>query len=440
MVQEEDVLDTWFSSWLWPFATLGWPEKTQALAKFYPTTVLVSGYDILFFWIARMIMAGLHFTGQPPYRDIFITGMIKDKLGRWMSKSLGNGIDPLDMIEQYGADAVRFCLTILCAQGQDIKLDPTKFEMGRNFANKIWNAYNVFGQFMEPGRDYRRTRSFGELSLVERWMLTRLNRTVEAVNDDISRYRLNEAITKVYTLFWGDYCDWYLELIKPAPGERMDDETIALAVDLYERMLELLHPFMPFITEELWHQLRPRTGGETCMHAAWPVTNDAEVDEGALDAFSVIQEMISGIRNVKAQYGVPPGKDIAATIAVGRKAAGLADVLAAHPAYFGRLARVAALSVGTEARKPHASAAVVVGAHQVFIPLAGMIDLDVERARLQKEIDQKERFLAGVDRKLRNQDFVSRAPAEVVERERAKAADAGAELRRLRESLADLQD
>jgi valyl-tRNA synthetase len=439
MVQEEDVLDTWFSSWLWPFATLGWPERTPELAKFYPTTVLVSGYDILFFWIARMIMAGLHFTGQPPYRDIFITGMIKDKLGRWMSKSLGNGIDPLDMIDEYGADAVRFCLTILCAQGQDIKLDPTKFEMGRNFANKIWNAFNVFGQFMEPGREYRRIRPFAELSLVERWMLTRLSRTIEAVDEDLARYRLNEAITKVYTLFWGDYCDWYLELIKPAPGGRMSDETIALAVELYERMLELLHPFMPFITEELWHQLRPRAEGETCMRAAWPRPNRSETDDDAAEAFATIQDMISGIRNIRAQYGVPPGKEIAATIAVGKRQAAMAEVLSEHAPYFSRLARVADLAVGREAQRPAASAAVVVGPHQVFVPLAGMIDLDVERSRLRKEIDQKEQFLAGVDRKLRNQQFLNKAPADVVERERAKAADAGAELRRLRESLADIK-
>src|SRR5690606_32588819 len=239
------VLDTWFSSWLWPFATLGWPEETDDLRRFYPATVLVSGYDILCVWIARMIMAGLHFTGRVPYTDVFITGMIKDRLGRWMSKSLGNGIDPLDMIEQYGADAVRFSLVLLCAQGQDIKLEPTKFEMGRNFANKIWNAFNVFGRFMEDGRDYRRQRSFDDLDLAEKWILTRLNEMVHAVDEAASRYRLNEAVALIYDLFWGDYCDWYLELIKPAPGQdgrpsTMDEETLALAVEVYEQMLALL--------------------------------------------------------------------------------------------------------------------------------------------------------------------------------------------------------
>ena len=448
MVQDNDVLDTWFSSWLFPFATLGWPEKdgeTQAdLEYFHPTDVLVSGYDILFFWIARMIMASLHFMGEIPYRDIFITGMIKDKLGRWMSKSLGNGIDPLEMIEQYGADAVRFSLTVLCAQGQDIKLDPSRFEMGRNFSNKIWNAFNVFGRFMEEGKDYRRQRAFDELGLAEQWMLTRLNRTIEAVDADIERYRLNEALTKIYTLFWGDYCDWYLELIKPrrfneeAGGEAMDEDTIALAVELYETMVQLLHPFMPFITEALWHRLRPRAEGEACIVSAWPSANTAEADDGAAATFSLMQEMVSSIRNVKSRYGVAPGKEIAAIINLPHEADGLAEALAAHQHYFARLARVADLTVGSGQEKPAASASVVIREHEVFVPLAGMVDLEHERARLVKEIEQKEKFLIGVQRKLQNQQFVSRAPAEVVERERQKERDATAELHRLRANLKDL--
>ncbi|MFQ5568669.1 MAG: valine--tRNA ligase [Rhodothermales bacterium] len=443
MVQDEDVLDTWFSSWLWPFATLGWPHTEDEdvrldLAYFHPTRVLVSGYDILFFWIARMIMASLHFMGEIPYRDIFITGMIKDKLGRWMSKSLGNGIDPLEMIEQYGADAVRFSLTILCAQGQDIKLDPTKFEMGRNFANKIWNAFNVFGQFMEEGRDYRRARSFDELELVERWMLTRLHRTIDEVNADIARYRLNEALTKIYTLFWGDYCDWYLELIKPAYGKAMDEETIALAVELYEKMVQLLHPFMPFITEALWWRLRSREEGEACIVSAWPEADVAETDDRAAATFSLLQEMVSGIRNVKSQYGVAPGKEVAAIINLPQGADDLTRALAANERYFAKLARVSDLTVGIGQAKPKASASVVIRENEVFVPLAHMVDLEAERARLGREIEQKETFLMGVQRKLQNQQFVTRAPADVVERERQKERDATAELNRLRANLEDL--
>jgi valyl-tRNA synthetase len=435
MVQDEDVLDTWFSSWLWPFATLGWPDETPDLKKFYPGSVLVSGYDILFFWIARMIMAGLHFMGEVPYKDIFITGMIKDKQGRWMSKSLGNGIDPLEMTEQYGADAVRFSLTILCAQGQDIKLDPTKFEMGRNFANKIWNAFNVFGQFMEEGKDYRRKRSFGHLDFAEQWMLTRLNQTILEVEEDLARYRLNEAVGKIYTLFWGDYCDWYLELIKPSSGEQMSEETIALAVELFETMLQLLHPFMPFITEELWTYVRPREEGDICMTSKWPVSNPDDMDASAAGHFGTMQEIISGIRNVRAQYSVAPSHEISAVLQLEND---LVAPVESHRDYFAKLARVSDLEIRTEGARPVASASVVVGRNQVFVPLKGMIDLSVERERLEKEIDEKHRFMKSIEGKLSNEQFVSRAPEAVVQKERDKLVEVGAEVKRLQDSLNEL--
>ncbi|MBT7400370.1 MAG: valine--tRNA ligase [Bacteroidetes Order II. Incertae sedis bacterium] len=435
MVQDEDVLDTWFSSWLWPFATLGWPKETDDLKKFYPGAVLVSGYDILFFWIARMIMAGLYFMGDIPYKDIFITGMIKDKQGRWMSKSLGNGIDPLEMIEEYGADAVRFSLTVLCAQGQDIKLDPTKFEMGRNFANKIWNAFNVFGQFMEDGKDYRRSRSFDELDFAERWMVTRLNQTIEEVNDDLARYRLNEAITKIYTLFWGDYCDWYLELIKPTSGSEMQEDQIALAVELFEKMLQLLHPFMPFITEELWTHVRPREKGDSCMMSSWPEQNATEMNTELAGHFGTMQELISGIRNIKAQYGVSPGQDISTLLILEPALVGPVE---SHRDYFAKLARVHDLTISTDAKRPPASASAVVGRNQVFVPLEGMIDLEVERERLRKEIEGKEKFVRAQQGKLSNENFVGRAPAAVVEKERVKLEEAKEELGRLQSSLDEL--
>lgn len=438
MVQDEDVLDTWFSSWLWPFATLGWPEETEDVKYFYPGNVLVSGYDILFFWIARMIMAGLHFTGKVPYTDIFITGMIKDKLGRWMSKSLGNGIDPLDMIEQYGADAVRFSLTILCAQGQDIKLDPTKFEMGRNFANKIWNAFNVFGQFMEEGKEYRRSRSFEELDLVEKWMLTRMNQTIGEVDEHVRKYRLNEALATVYTLFWGDYCDWYLELIKPKYGEQMEEEKIALAAEIFGQLLQLLHPFMPFITEELWWKLEAREELDSCMTSEWPTSRENEISVEEAGLFTTMQEMITAIRNIKSQYNVPPGKEIAAILNVDESEADLSNALLANSDYFGKLAKVTNLSVESGVARPTASASAVVGKSQIFVPLADMIDLEVERDRLRKEIEQKEKYRSGLERKLQNEQFVSQAPADVVEKEKQKASDAADELTRLRTSLEEL--
>jgi len=445
MVQDEDVLDTWFSSWLAPFASLGWPDETEDLEKFYPTDVLVSGYDILFFWIARMIMAGYQFTDEPPYTDIFITGMVKDEQGRWMSKSLGNGIDPLEMVDQYGADATRFTLTILCAQGQDIKLAPSKFEMGRNFANKIWNAFNVFGQFMEmdangtPTRDYRRTRSFDELELAEQWMVHRLNAAIEDMEASLDRYRLNEMAQRIYDVFWRDYCDWYLELIKPPYGEEMSEEKIALAVEIYETLLTLLHPFMPFITEELWWKVRPREEGEACIVADWPAVNADDMDADRADTFELIQEMISGIRGIKSDYGVGLGKEIAATVSLPKDATDLAATLRDNADYFDKLASVTDLTVEPDAEKPTASASVVVGRCEVFVPLKGMIDLDRERERLQKEIEQKEDFLTSVEKKLNNPQFVTKAPDEVVEKERKKKQDASAELERLRGNLEDLR-
>lgn len=438
MVQDDDVLDTWFSSWLWPFATLGWPDTTRDLAAFYPGHVLVSGYDILYFWIARMVMAGLHFMDAPPFRDVFITGMIKDAQGRWMSKSLGNGIDPIDMIEQYGADAVRYSLTVLCTPGQDIRLEPTKFEMGRNFANKIWNAFNVFGQFMDAGKSYRRTREFSDLTLVERWMVTRLNQTIASVEASMERYRLSEAVLALYDLFWRDYCDWYLELIKPQSGEEMSDETIALAVELYEQMMQLLHPFMPFITEELWHRLRPRDAGDACIASSWPAHTRAHDDQQALAVFELVQELVSGIRSVKASYGVAPSKEVSAVVSLASSQADLIAPLNEHSAYFARLAR-AEIKVAVDAPRPSASATVVAGRAQVFVPLAGMIDLDAERERLTREIEQKQQFLQSVERKLGNEKFTARAPEDVVEKERQKARDAQAEIDRLVASRSELE-
>ena len=445
MVQETDVLDTWFSSWLWPFATLGWPEETDDLDTFYPTDVLVSGYDILFFWIARMIMAGYEFTGQPPFKNVFITGMVKDAQGRWMSKSLGNGIDPLEMVDQYGADATRFTLTLLCAQGQDIKLAPSKFEMGRNFANKIWNAFNVFGQFMDrddagvPVREYQRERSFEELELVEQWMLHRLHTAIRDVEDSLDRYRLNEIAERVYDVFWRDYCDWYLELIKPPYGEEMDADKIALAAEIYETLLTLLHPLMPFITEELWWKVRPREEGEACIVADWPEADASLMDNESAETFELIQEMISGIRGIKSDYGVGLGQEIEATVSVPVEDEALADTVRRYADYFDKLASVTDLTVQPGAEKPTASASVVVGRCEVFVPLAGMIDLEQERERLRGEIAEKEDFLEGVKQKLNNRQFVNKAPDEVVERERQKKKDATAELERLQDNLADLE-
>ena len=440
--QDEDVLDTWFSSWLWPFATLGWPEDTPALRAFYPASVLVSGYDILFFWIARMIMAGTHFTGRAPFTDVFVTGMIKDKQGRWMSKSLGNGIDPLDMIETYGADAVRYTLAKLCAQGQDIKLDPAGFEGGRNFANKLWNASRVFGRFVErddagrPTVDVRRQRDFAELDLAERWLLTRLHDTVEATTESLNNYRISEAAQLVYDFVWRDFCDWYLEVSKVPHGETPSQETLALSAEVFEQILKLLHPFMPFVTEELWWTLRPRERGDALIASDWPAPSASETDPKAAATFETVQGVVTAVRQVRAQYNVPPAQDVRAVVQTADAAT--AGALDGARQYVERLAGLSELAVGADLPTPTASAAVVVEGHTVYVPLAGMIDLDVERARLGKEIEAKRGFLDGVERKLQNQAFTSRAPEAVVAKEWQKASDARAEIAALEASLAEL--
>ena len=440
--QDEDVLDTWFSSWLWPFATLGWPDDTESLSAFYPASVLVSGYDILFFWIARMIMAGTHFTGQAPFTDVFITGMIKDKQGRWMSKSLGNGIDPLDMIETYGADAVRYTLAKLCAQGQDIKLDPAGFEGGRNFANKLWNAARVFGRFAErddagrPVADLRRQRAFADLDLAERWLLTRLHDTLAATTEALDKYRISEAAQLVYDFVWRDFCDWYLEVSKAPHGETPSPETLALSTEVFEQILQLLHPFMPFVTEELWWTLRPRAAGQALIAADWPMPQPEDTDPEAAATFATVQGVVTAVRQVRAQYNVPPSQAVRAVVQTADAAT--ATALDGARAYVERLAGLSDLDVGADLPPPPASAAVVVDGHTVYVPLEGMIDLDVERARLTKEIEATTGFLGGVERKLQNQAFVSRAPEAVVAKERQKAADARAEIDALRASLAEL--
>jgi len=437
MVQDEDVLDTWFSSWLFPFATLGWPDEdpdVQAdLEYFHPSDVLVSGYDILFFWIARMIMASLYFTQKVPYRDIFITGMIKDKQGRWMSKSLGNGIDPLEVIEEYGADAVRFYLTILCAQGQDIRLDPTGFQMGRNFANKIWNAFHVFGRFIQSGKDYHRIRTLSELELVERWMLTRLAECIESVEEALTKYRLNEAANLLYTTFRSDFCDWYLELVKPASGAAMSDHTVALSIEIYEQLIQLLHPFMPFITEDLWHRLRSRAEREACMVSAWPVASQ-ERDHAGSQQFEFIQEVITAIRNLRSRYGVAPGKVIKVMISLSKDQQQMTEVLLTHHEYFSRLARVESLHAGINLPKPQQSTVAVVGSAAIYVQ--GMVDPKEEVHRLSKELTQKQEFLLRIQKKLQNEKFVENAPPHVVEHERKKESDAQAEINQLRTSLA----
>jgi valyl-tRNA synthetase len=412
--QDEDVSDTWFSSWLWPFSTLGWPEATPEMSYFYPTDVLVSGYDIIFFWIARMIMAGLEFTGDIPYHTVYITGMVKDELGRWMSKSLGNGIDPIDMIDQYGADAVRYSLTILNTEGQDIKLAPSRFEMGRNFANKLWNA----GRFLHLQGGLKGIKE-GEMELVDRWILSQFQRTVAQVHQSFARYRPNEALSVIYDFTWHSYCDWYLELIKPrlyGKNESARERALSIALELFHDILKLIHTFMPFITEELNYTLfNESKDGEFLITSNYPQAKPDLLDEPAEKEISFIQQVIYQIRNMRSEMNIPPMK-MAEVVLIGDD--DKINLLEKYIGYFTTLARVDRIVRLKE--KPRPAVSTVIEGLEIFLPLGDLIDVAAERIRLIKEHERLETNLLGIKKKLQNPNFLQKAAAEVVEKERAK--------------------
>jgi valyl-tRNA synthetase len=443
MTQDPDVLDTWFSSWLWPFSTLGWPEDTPALRYFYPTDVLVSGYDIIFFWIARMIMAGLKFTGQEPFHTVYITGMVKDEQGRWMSKSLGNGIDPIEMIDRYGADAVRYSLVVLTTEGQDIKLAPSRFEMGRNFANKLWNAARFL--LMQERPDTFAVRQPADLKLEDRWILSRLQNMLTTIADRVERYRLNEALLAIYDFVWHDYCDWYLELIKPRLYDEVESEiragTLALALRIFESALRALHPFMPFVTEELWQQIAAIPGLQlgivepvSVMVQNYPLPDPKWVDEEAEERMTLIQSVIQTVRNIRAEMRVPPKMEAQLLV---NGDAGKIRILQEQFLMLSVLARVK--EIRSVAEKPPHSASDVVEGLEIYVPLEGLIDFQVEKARLDREINRLEGLLAGIRRKLAGADFIQNAPGEVVERERQKQRDMEMTLQKMLASRRSLE-
>jgi len=460
--RDEDVLDTWFSSWLWPFSTLGWPDDTEEMKYYHPTDVLVSGYDIIFFWIARMIMADLHFTGDIPFKTVYITGMIKDKQGRWMSKSLGNGIDPLEMIDKYGADAVRYSLVVLTTEGQDINLDPTRFEMGRNFANKIWNAfrflttYNLNSsesklQLVEKSSESKlqleEKSSEFKLQLVDQWIEGRFIETTREVEQKLKRYRLNEALLAIYRFTWNDFCDWYIEAIKPriskdAIDQDQADATLRFAYKMMERIIRLLHPFMPFMTEEIYQALPqveglniPEDRPVSIAIAEYPIGKDLKADTIAVEEFSYIKELISSVRTVRGELKVPPSKQAKLLVNTDDLHNNLIE------REWNMISRLAKLeSWDTVEEKPSQSASTVVAGRRIFIPIADLIDIDVEIKRVEKEINKLEGHFAGIEKKLANKKFVNNAPEAVVNREKEKMADLEMKLDKLKNHLKDLSN
>ncbi len=433
--QDPDVLDTWFSSALWPFSTLGWPEHTPHLARYYPTDVLVTGFDIIFFWVARMMMMGLHFMGEVPFRDVYIHALVRDERGQKMSKSKGNIIDPLELIDRYGADALRFTLCALAAQGRDIKLAESRVEGYRNFATKLWNA----ARFAEMN-GCRPVDGFDPASAIHvfnRWIVAAVGETAERVAAETEAYRFNEAAGLLYHFTWGTFCDWYLEFIKPVlTGEdaAAGAETRATCAWALDQILHMLHPFMPFITEELWEQ-----SGEgrayRLISAKWPEVPAEARDAAARAEIDWLVRLVSDIRAVRAEMNVPAGAKIPLVV----KDAGATTEarLAAHATAIERLARIESVNA-LDGAVPKGAVSTVLDEATLILPLAGIIDVDAEKARLAKEIAKAESEIGKIEKKLGNPGFVAKAPEEVVEENRERLADTTAQKQKLSEALARL--
>lgn len=417
--QDEDVLDTWFSSALWPFSTMGWPnENAQDFRRYFPTDVLVTGYDIIFFWVARMIFQSLEFTGKRPFKDVLIHGLIRDAEGRKMSKSLGNGVDPMDVIEKYGADSLRYFLLTGSTPGQDLRFHWEKVEATWNFANKIWNASRFalmnMGDIRHEEIDLNR-----ELALPDKWILTRLNETIEHVTYNTDKYEFGEAGRYLYNFIWDDFCDWYIEMAKIAlygDDEERKQTTRYVLAHVLDQTLRMLHPYMPFITEEIWQRLPHE--GDSITVAAWPTVNKDLHDEDASELMEKVMAIIKSVRNIRAEVNTPMSKKVNVLIKTVDNE--VTEKLEANRHYLERFCNSENLQIGTEVEAPEQSMTAVVTGAEVFLPLEGLIDFEKEIARLEKELEKWNSEVALVQKKLSNKGFVEKAPAHLVEQERKK--------------------
>ncbi len=422
--QDNDVLDTWFSSWLWPFSTLGWPDDTHDLKVFFPTTTLVTAYDIIFFWVSRMIMASLEFMGEVPFRDIYITGLVRDKQGRKMSKSLGNGMDPLEIVDEFGADSLKFTLCFLAAQGQDVLVDKESFKFGSKFANKIWNAsryllMNLEGKTIIP-------LALIQLKAVDRWIFHRLNEAVKRVRDAVPQYRFNEAAQAVYEFFWNDFCDWYIEASKLSlysDDQKEKDRAISLLVHVLEESMRLLHPFLSFITEEIYQKL-PKHGpqGESIINAPYPEVRQEREDEDIALKFASLQDCIRSVRTLRSEFTIPPEKKIRVTVKTDPGFAS-SSFFASQRSVIESLAGIGELSF-TET-KPDAAGSVALPGNgfEVYVFVRDVIDIPKQMEKLGKETANLEKLIAQTRGKLSNEQFLSHAPEDVVRKEKEKLAE-----------------
>ncbi len=435
--QEEDVLDTWFSSALWPFSTMGWPDKDAPdLKRYYPTSALMTAYDILFFWVARMVFMGLEFTGQMPFKDVVIHGLIRDSQGRKMSKSLGNGIDPLEVVAKYGADAMRFTLATSASPGNDQRFYWEKIEGSRNFINKIWNA-SRYVMMNLPENFTPVALETAELDVADAWILHRLNETIERASLQLERYDYGEAGRAIYDFAWDDFCDWYIELSKLSLyGADLERKEVAQSVLLYvlDMLLRLLHPFIPFVTEEIWQSLP--AGGEALIVANWPLVVEKFQSPETVEKMTVVMDAIRAVRNMRAEMNVAPSKSISMVIKVQNNETKLLFDSVNH--YVTRFCHAENLRIGLNENVPKNSVSAVVTGAELYVPLADLVDLAAERDRLEKEKVRLQSEVDRVEKKLSNPQFVEKAPANVVQLEREKALDYKEKLARVKERIDSL--
>ncbi|MFS0780732.1 valine--tRNA ligase [Bacillus sp. 1P06AnD] len=420
--QDNDVLDTWFSSALWPFSTLGWPDAdNDDFKRYYPTAALVTGYDIIFFWVSRMIFQGRQFTHQRPFKDVLIHGLVRDSEGRKMSKSLGNGIDPMEVIDKYGADSLRYFLSTGSAPGQDLRFSIEKVESIWNFSNKIWNA-SRFALMNMNGMTYEEIDLSGEKSVADKWILTRLNETIETVTRLADKYEFGEVGRVLYNFIWDDFCDWYIEMAKlPLYGEdeAAKKTTRSILAYVLDNTMRLLHPFMPFITEEIWQNLPHK--GESITTAAWPVVK-AELSDGkAADEMKMLVEIIRSVRNIRSEVNTPLSKKI--NLILKAKDTAIEASLKENSGYIERFCNPEQLTIGTDVEEPSQAMTAVITGVEVVIPLVGLINVEEEIKRLEKEVEKLNKEVERVQKKLGNEGFVKKAPEKVIEEERAKEKD-----------------
>ncbi len=491
LVQEQDVLDTWFSSWLWPFSTLGWPKKTKDLKTFYPTDTLVTAPEIIFFWVARMVMAGIEFEKRIPFSSVYIHGTVRDNKGRKMSKSLGNAIDPLQIIDQVGADSLRYSIILITATGQDLFLGKDTFNLGRNFCNKIWNASRFI--LMNLGEEKQRTITLpltppikggensdnllpspqgrgsqgrGRFSLPERWILTKLNLLIEEVTKSLNSFRFNEAAHSLYEFFWHQFCDWYLEIAKISL-KKEKEKALSLLVYVLDNSLRLLHPFMPFITEEIWQKLkdiqnshphlspppsmgrnldvssppplrgRIKEGGGSIMVAEWPKPNKELIDKDSLAQMDILIEVIVCIRDLRARFHIKPSQAITIILVARKKER---EILKENSLYLKALCRLKELKLKKSFPREKLQARSLVKGIEVILPLAGLIDLEIEKKRLHQEIVKAEKEMALTEHKLKSKDFLKKAPESIVLKEREKGKSISEKLKKLKEATDFLRE